>query len=99
MPLDSLTNGSALAVFAQSPDGSLRHSYFSREFGWSEWSVLAPEIRSAPAAFQNADGRVEVFAVGPDGRLGHAWESDPGVWAEWEDLGHPVGGDPAMGID
>ena len=99
MPIDTLINGRALAVFTQAPDGPLRHSYFSREFGWSEWSILAPEIRSVPAAFQNADGRIEVFAVGPEGHLGHAWETDPGCWADWENLGHPVSGTPSMCID
>src|ERR1700722_8180522 len=99
MALDSLLNGKALAVFARAPDGSLQHSYFSREFGWSEWSTRAAEVRSDPAAFQNADGRIEVFAVGPGGRLGHAWETDPGCWVDWEDLGHPVRGTPSMGID
>jgi len=99
MPIESLVNGKALAVFARAPDGSLRHSYFSREYGWSEWSIRAPEVRSAPAGFQNADARIEVFAVGPEGRLGHAWETDPGCWADWEDLGHPVRGTPSMCID
>lgn len=99
MPIDSLINGRALAVFAQADDGSLRHSYFSPEFGWSEWSVLAPQVRSVPVALQNADGRIEVFAVGPEGALGHVWETDPGCWADWEDLGHPVRGAPSMCLD
>ena len=99
MPIGNLSSGRGLALFAVGPDGSLGHRFRVPGVGWSEWSILCTEIRGAPAAFQNADGRVEVFASGPEGRLGHMWESYPGQWSEWVDFGHPVLGDPGVFID
>jgi peptide methionine sulfoxide reductase MsrB len=99
MPIGSLSTGRGLAVFAVGPDGSLANRCLIPDSGWSEWSVVCPQVRGAPAAFQNADGRVEVFAAGADGRLGHAWEIDAGRWSDWEGSGPPVLGDPCMFID
>jgi choline dehydrogenase-like flavoprotein/peptide methionine sulfoxide reductase MsrB len=67
--------------------------------GWSDWESTGHLIRGRPAAFQNADGRLEVFAAGLDGRLGHVWEWDPGGaigWSEWDDFLHLIRGDPAV---
>lgn len=91
--------GRGLALFAVGPDGALGHMVHLPDSGWSKWSILCPQVRGAPSAFQNADGRIEVFASGPQGRLGHAWESHPGHWSDWADLGQPVLGDPCAFID
>jgi len=99
MPIGSLSIGRGLALFAVGAEGALGHMCYVPDTGWSKWSILCPQIRGAPAAFQNADGRIEVFATGPDGRLGHVSESQPGRWSEWQSFGPPVLSDPCVFID
>jgi hypothetical protein len=97
--ISSLRNVGGLALFAMTQAGVLQHARQLPGRGWSEWWNVGPLIRSAPAAAQNADGRLEVFAVGPGGSLGHLWESEPGQLSDWEDLGHLVGGAPCICLD
>jgi GMC oxidoreductase/FAD binding domain len=59
---------------------------------------LEVPIRSAPAAAQNTDGRLDVFAIGADRRLYNMWQQDDitGWWSKWSMLGPQIRSDPVV---
>jgi acylphosphatase len=88
------------ALFVVAPDGELgRLLQPAPEVAWSGWTSAGARVASAPAAFDNIDGRIEVFAKGPSGRLEHSWQlrpEDAGAWSDWIEIGPEISHDPTV---
>ncbi len=88
------------ALFAVAPNGELGRLWQpAADVGWSGWTSTGVRVASAPAAFDNLDGRIEVFAKGPSGRLEHSWQlraGEIGEWSDWIDIGPEINLDPAV---
>jgi choline dehydrogenase-like flavoprotein len=95
-----MRTGGMRALFAVAPDGELgRLVQPAPEVAWSGWTPAGARVASAPAAFDNIDGRMEVFAKGPSGRLEHSWQLRPediGAWSDWIEIGPEISHDPAV---
>ncbi len=86
LAVSSLTDGH-LEVFAISAAGRLRHRWYWREAGWSDWTDMpapAPakaastpgstaNMLTAIAAGTHSDRHQEIFALGSGGDVYHAW--------------------------